>query len=313
MNILSYDIFNKIKTLSPNWNSISNNLKEGITFNPGERSYLDSSIGIDYDNDTEEDIVKLAQLRKKLPTRLSKIPTFSGYVLENLKEKKKLFSEYMKEWESISDSDLKSLINHSYPKDLKEKQVSVLFVTGSGSPLAARVADSIKELYYPKAKIVDVMKAYYGVDMKNIVDREGYEKADPVTKKEIDTYIKNHGASFNGLIKKSKGLRSGSRRLLKAGHVIDEYIIQTIEDSQKEYEEYFNDNVYSKNINMNSLIKMSPAYLLIDDLIIEGSTMRGIFKMMLDAIANNKSSIPMLHNAESSMYGYTLFSYRSNF
>ena len=64
---------------------------------------------------------------------------------------------------------------------------------------------------------------------------------------------------------------------------------------------------------MNSLVKMRPAYLLIDDLIIEGSTMRGIFKMMLDAIANNKSSIPMLHSAESSMYGYTLFSYRSNF
>ena len=90
MNILSYEIFNKIKTLSPGWNSISNNLEEGITFNPGERSYLDSSINIDYDNDTEEDIVKLAQPREKPPTRLSKIPTFSGYVLENLKEKKDL-------------------------------------------------------------------------------------------------------------------------------------------------------------------------------------------------------------------------------
>lgn len=312
MNILSYEIFNKINNLSHEWNLISSKLTEGITFDPDSRSYLNSDIKIDYDTDTEEDIVKLAEPRNTIPTRLNKIPTFSGYVLEKLKEKK-LFSEYMKEWESISDSDLNSLINHTYPSELKDKQVKVLFVTGSGSPLASRIAESIKSLYYPKAKIVDVMKAYYGSDMRDIIDKERYEKADPVTKKEIDTFIKANSGSFKGLVKKSGGLRSGSRRLLKPGHMIDDYIIDSIKDTQEEYASYFKRSTSSNSVNMNALIKMKPSYLLVDDLIIEGSTMRGIFKMMIDAISNNKSDIPLLNNITSSLYGYTLFSYRSKF
>lgn len=313
MNILSYEIFNKIKGLNSGWNSISQEIKEGITFNSGERSYLDSDIQIDYENDTDDDIVKLAQIRERKPSRLNKILTFSGYKIENLKDKKKQFSEYMKEWESISDSDLASLINHSYPDELKNKPVQVLFVTGSGSPLASRVADSLKSLYYPKAKVVDVMKAYYGIDMKNIIDQDAYEKADPETKRMLDIFIKNNSSSFSGLIKKSSGLKSGVRRLLKPGHAIDSYIIQTIEDTQKEYEQYFSNNASNSNISMNNLVKMSPSYLVVDDLIIEGSTMRGIFKMMIDSISNNQKSIPLLNNVLSSLYGYALFSYSNRF
>ena len=313
MNILSYEIFNKIKNLHSGWNNFSYNLSEGIKFTPGSRSYLDSNIEIDYENDTEEDIVRLAQPKDRKPSRLNKILTFSGYKIEDLKDKKKIFSEYMKEWESISDSDLKSLINHSYPSELKNKMMQVLFVTGSGSPLASRIADKLKELYYPKAKIVDIMKAYYGADIKDIIDREAYEKADPETKRTLDAFIRSNSSSFNGLIKKSSGLKSGARGLLKPGHMIDSYIIKTIENAQKEYEGYFKDNANSNNITMNNLVKISPSYLVVDDLIIEGSTMRGIFKMMADAISNNKSSIPLANNVTSSLYGYTLFSYSNRF
>jgi len=313
MNILSYRIFNKIKNFISGWNKISYGVNEGITFNHGTHSYLDSNINIDYDNDTEEDIIKLAQVRDKKPSRLNKILTFSGYKIENLKDKKKQFSEYMKEWESISDSDLSTLINHSYPSELKNRPVKVLFVTGSGSPLASRVADTIKSLYYPKAKVVDIMKAYYGIDMYDIIDKDAYEKADPETKRMMDIFIKNNSSSFKGLIKKSAGLKSGVRRLLKPGHIIDSYIIKTIEDEQNEYEGYFKSNSYSNKVSMNNIVKMSPSYLVIDDLIIEGSTMRGIFKMMIDAISNNKSNIPLLDNVLSSLYGYALFSYSNRF
>tara|TARA_B100000287_G_C20624580_1_gene777261 strand:+ start:242 stop:1291 length:1050 start_codon:yes stop_codon:yes gene_type:complete len=348
MNILSYEIFNKIKNLPSEWNTISHDLNEGITFNRGSKSYKDSSIEIDYQNDTDQDIVRLAQPRStltpstKLPNRLKtghgNIATYSGYSLEKMEDDIRLsFSEYMKEWESISDSDLKTLINHTYPKDLKNMQVKLLFVAGSGSPLALRVAECIKELYYPKAKIADILKAYYGADIKNAIDWDRYETKDPKTKNMIDTFVKNRGKYFTGHIKKSPikrkykkldpnydpklnvtldaeetigGLQKGARDILKPGHIIDEYIINAISDEQEKYDKYFKDNAYSRNISMNNIIKMSPKYLLVDDLIVGGVTMRGIFKAMLDTLNKHQNNIPLLKNMDSHILGYTLFKYK---
>ncbi len=347
MNILSYEIFNKIKNLPSEWNSISHDLNEGITFNRGSKSYKDSSIEIDYQNDTDQDIVRLAQPRdtlttggkdpRRLRTGTGDIVTYSGYALEKMEDDIRLsFSEYMKEWESISDSDLKALINHTYPKELKDRQVKLLFVAGSGSPLALRVAECIKEMYYPKAKIADILKAYYGADIKNAIDWDKYERRDGKTKKMIDTYVKNRGKYFTGSIKKSPlkrkykkldpdydpdlnvtldaeetigGLQKGARDILKPGHVIDQYIIDSIRDEQEKYEKYFKD-ARSSRINMNALVKMTPSYLLVDDLIVGGVTMRGIFKAMLDTLNKHKNSIPMLSNAQSHILGYTLFRYK---
>jgi hypothetical protein len=324
-NILNYNLFKKL--------NVSNvkSLNEGISFSCEHIEGSDSNnMNVNWDSDSDLDVVKLANPRKTVPSNLSSIRTYAGYVLEDVKLEgepgrhsvKKCFSEYVKNWGSLSQDDLKKLISRTYPEDLKNRKVKVLFVMGSSAPLSANMAEALKELYYPDAKIIDIMKAYYGIDPDDIVDWDKYEQADARTQSMIRTFVNSFKSTydedgnrippqrdFTGYIKKSSGLQSGARSILNPGHMIDEYIIKSITSEMEEWNsQYSNQDFRIKQANM-------PSFLVLDDLIIQGSTMRGAMSNVLSAISSNKSGISksLSEIAKTNIFGYVLFTYGTRF
>jgi hypothetical protein len=152
------------------------------------------------------------------------------------------------------------------------------------------------------------MKAYYGVDVNSMVDWDEYKKADDTTKKEIDTFLntRRERGDFEGYIKKSSGLRSGSRRLLKPGHMIDDYITSTITSDYKEFAEVI--SKHGKDFRVVAAAR--PKYLIVDDTIIEGSTLGSIFEKYKNAI-NKLTDVNAVKYAITSTVGYCLFSHGS--
>lgn len=307
MDVLSYKSYNVVKGLRPTWLRTCSDINEGIQYTTDDAG--SEKIIMDFNRDSPEDVVKL---KDPNPTRISRfgpnrIPVYAGYALEKHPEYAN-FIEFIKNWDAISDTELKALINHTFPKELKERNVKILFVMGSSSPMSVRIAEALRDLYYKRAKIIDIMKAYYGVDMQNIVDQEKYEKADPKTRKMIDTYVRRGSSTFTGNIKKSSGLQSGARGLLKPGHSIDDYIISAIRD---EYDAWYNkpqDKFHGWNV-----IKQWPRFLVVDEFVIQGSTLSGIFKEFNDIKWDLKTSNRMKDFADSSMYGYVLFTHGTRF
>ena len=324
-SILNYNLFRKLNE------SGVKSLNEGISFKCNHINDVESpEMKIDWSSDNIDDVVKLANPTKTSPGTLSSIRTYAGYALENVKLEgedprhslKKCFSEYAKNWGSISHQDLKKLIDRTYPEDLKRKNVKVLFVMGSSSPLSANMAKVLKELYYKDAKIIDIMKAYYGIDPDDIVDWEKFEKADDRTKSMIRTFVNSFKSTFDdngnrippqrdftGYIKKSAGLQSGARSLLNPGHVIDDYIIKSISNEMQHWESYYTKSDFRiKSANI-------PSFLVLDDIIIQGSTMRNAMSEVLRAISSKKSGLnsSLMNIAKTSIFGYVLFSYGTRF
>ena len=307
MDVLSYRSYNVVKGLNSAWLKTSSNVNEGIQYVTDDLG--SEKIIMDFNQDTPDDVVKLKNPTETKISRFgpNRIPVFAGYALEKHPDYAN-FIEFIKNWDAISDTELKALINHTFPKELRERNVKVLFVTGSSSPLSVRIAEALRDLYYKKAKIIDIMKAYYGVDMRDIVNQEEYEKADPRTRQMIDTYIRRGSGTFTGNIKKSSGLQSGARRLLKPGHSIDDYIISAIKD---EYDNWYNKPV-EKFPGFN-VTKQWPRFLVVDEFVIQGSTLSGIFKEFNNIKWDTRVSTKMKDFADSSMYGYVLFTHGSRF
>lgn len=300
MDILSYRSYNVVKGLRPAWLKTYSDINEGIQYVTDDSG--SEKIIMDFNQDLPNDVVKLKDPIKTRDSRFTvnwKAPVFTGYALEKHPDDAK-FIEFIKNWEAISDTELKALINHTFPTELKERNVRVLFVTGSSSPLSVRIAEALRDLYYKRAKIVDIVKAYYGVDMKDIVNWEEYEKAHPDTKKIVDRYIRKGAKAFTGYIKKSAGLQSGGRDLLKPGHTVDDYIVSAIKD---EYDKWI-DTPY----NRGSVVRMMPRFLVVDEFMIKGSTLRGIFQQFKNIKWDTRVNNHLKDFAESSMYGYVLFS-----
>lgn len=313
MMILTFDQYsNFVFESNSSWTQISStHLTEGISF-------IDDKINVDFNSDSDADVVKLDPPKPAVPTRKAEVKVFKGYVMENSPLKKD-FAEKVKKWGALEREDLKKLIALTYPKELKEMNVTVLFITGSSDPLSAHIAELIKEMYYPKAKVVDVLKAYYGADVKDVVDWEEYERADPKTKEMIDTYLNKfkYGNNLNqkpriefeGYIKKSSGLQSGARRLLNPGHLIDSTIVDTIVDSENYWKEFY---LKDKSLDMSIKVKMRPRYLFVDDTIIEGSTLRGIFRLLTAALDSPEVRTKIGQRAVDSILGYCLFGYKQS-
>jgi len=302
--MLSFESFTRIGEFKGGWINHQIELNEGISFIGGENP----SIEIDYSNDLQSDVVKLNPPLNLRPTRKAGIPVYAGYKTDKRANNLGQFLKYVKEWEAIDDSELDALIDFTYPKELKDMFVNTIFVVGSSKPLASRIADSLVKQYYPKAKVIDIIKAYYGVDVNSMVDWDEYKKADDTTKKEIDTFLntRRERGDFEGYIKKSSGLRSGSRRLLKPGHMIDDYITSTITSDYKEFAEVI--SKHGKDFRVVTAAR--PKYLIVDDTIIEGSTLGSIFEKYKDAI-NKLTDVNAVKYAITSTFGYCLFSHGS--
>jgi hypothetical protein len=315
MNILTYkdflnernnnSIFSKLTDYSflrkpeSAWGKIESILNEGLGME-GE------NIKVDFDQDQANDVVRLNPARQLKDLKKAKVPVYRGYALEKVEERR-AFMRRVKQQDAISQEDLEKLIAMTFPKELADRKVQLIFTTGSSDPLALNVAETIQSLYYPNAKIIDVMKKYYGADISDIVDQEAYDRADPVTRGMIDQYLAGRRAGFQGYIKKSSGLKSGARRILKPGHTIDDYIIDNIQRVEDEWSEKF---LRDKSINPSVAFKFRPGYLFVDDIIIEGSTLRGIFNQMMDAVMSGKLDVSARQMASSSIFGYCLFSYK---
>lgn len=321
--VLSYTNYTKINSLNVN------SVYEGVSYecsHDDRGRLLNGTINIDWNNDSDGDVIKLNPVRPVKSSRISTIETFVGYALEDpvvpgeprSHRVKRCFSEFAKEWDSISDQDLRNLIDYTYPNALREKStnVAILFVMGSSAPLSARIAEALKEMYYRSAKIIDITKAYYGADVRDIVDWEKYDQSDERTRAMIDSYIRgfqttwdaegrriNPRRKWEGYIKKSSGLQAGARSLLKAGHTVDEYIIDTIRKEMIKHKEIV------KTGDMRLARATSPMFLAVDDLIIGGSTMRSTFDMLLSAISNSANKIESPSIISRGSCGYTLFSY----
>jgi len=323
--LLSYSNYNTFNHLD------SRTINEGVKYScthDENGKLITGNIDIDWNQDYPEDVIKLNPVKPVKSSRLSTIETHVGYALEDPRIQgdapnhrvKKCFSEFSKNWGSISDEDLKNLIDYSYPNKLRESNVKVLFVVGSSAPISARIADALKELYYRKAKIVDITKAYYGADITDIVDQDKYKNADERTRQMIDTYTRSFQTTYDqenrpvpprnkweGYIKKSSGLQSGARSLLKPGHVVDNYILDIIRNEMEGHQR----TVQTGDMRIARLNK--PAFLAVDDLIIAGSTMRNSLSMILNAISSRSANIPMSNLIATSTFGYVLFSYGDRF
>lgn len=311
MKFPTLDIFSKINSLNSGWaNLLPSSINEGIRLEG-------TKVVLDFNKDLEKDVVKLQDPTEIGPTRKEKIPVFRGYLLERVPDLK-YFMEIIKKWGALDQENLKTLIDFTYPVELREQNVEIIFITGSSDPLSANIAEALKELYYPNCKVVDVLKKYYGVDVNDIIDWKEYERADPRTKKMIDTYLRQFSKggimsadarkNFDGYIKKSSGLQSGARKILKPGHEIDDYIITAITNAEDEWRQKYRG---AAGVNQSAMMKYHPSYLMVDDTIIEGSTLRGIFKALISTLLSSKVETRISQLATKSIYGYCLFSYKA--
>jgi hypothetical protein len=267
---------------------------------------------LDFEQDSPDDIVKLANAPAAGSSNYrvadAKVAMYSGYAMERADGATKVqLMDALKKPDAVTDEELTRLIELTYPANLVGRKVDVIIPAGSSSPLALRIANTIKELYYPNAKVIDVMKRFYA-DPLAIVNWEAYAKADTITREQLDSYLKNHVAGywngpaamawskrtgqpiqewpgmensktsqstdFTGFIKKSSGLRSGSRRLLNPGHHVDDYIINAFKSSAEAYQELMRNPNYNK---ISSVITAgTPYFMVVDDMLVGGTTLKGI-------------------------------------
>jgi pyrimidine operon attenuation protein/uracil phosphoribosyltransferase len=323
-DFLGYTVFSSLQKESSSWGRISYSSKvnEGIRLT-GEGD--DKNIVVDFDQDEDNDVVSLnppvpiSKVRKKGGETVAEmIPVFRGYKLNRRSSDLREFMELVKRWGALNPEDLRQLISLTYPEELKNQQVNLIFITGSSDPLAAQIAEAIKEMYHPRCKIIDIMKRYYGADVNDIVNWEAYANADETTREMIDTFINNFRRvngrpprrEFEGYIKKSAGLQSGARNLLNPGHTIDSYIMNNIVKAELDWEK---DYGKGSGMPINVAIKNRPSYLFVDDTIIGGTTIRGIFKEMMSAIHSNEIANDTTKSMiKRSIFGYCLFSYGDN-
>ena len=293
---------------------------------------------IDFQQDSPEDIVKLANAPKagssSYKIRDGKVQMYHGYAMERADGSQKVqLMDALKKPDAVSDDDLRRLVELTYPENLIGRKVDVIIPAGSSSPLALRIAETIKDLYYPKAKVIDVLKRFYA-DPLAIVNWEAYMKADDITREQLDSYLKNHVAGywngsaamewskrtgepiqnwpglenaktsqateFTGFIKKSSGLRSGSRRLLNPGHHVDDYIIDAFKSSAAAYRELMKLPNYNRIKSV--LMAGTPYFMIVDDMLVGGTTLKGIVDSLaaklteegLQSFAKNISTYSLL-------------------
>ena len=298
---------------------------------------------IDFEEDSAEDIVQLVNppaagsAGHTVQTVGKAIKMYHGYEMEDApKEIKSELMDVLKKPDSISDEQLKKLIQNTWPTELKGRQVNVIIPAGSSSPLALRIANALKDLYYPKAKVIDVLKRFYA-DPLEIVNWEAYMKADEKTREQMDSFLRSHvipywrgpaamewakrtgepirnwpglegvksagKSEYTGYIKKSSGLPSGSRRLLNPGHVIDDYIVLAFKAAESDYKSLISTTPKGRDY-YNVLKTNTPYFMIVDDMMLGGTTLKSIV-----AELGQKLKEENLQDRIENVSTYSLFKY----
>jgi hypothetical protein len=280
--------------------------------NEGIRLGINQKPEIDFNRDSPDDLIRLVSApiagSNSYKVEGSTIKMYHGYAMENAEGSQKVqLMDALKKPDTITDDELVKLIKLTYPDKLISQRVDVIIPAGSSSPLALRIAEAVKNIYYPNAKVIDVVKRFYA-DPLSIVNWEAYAKADMTTRKQLDSYLKNHVVGYwngpaamnwanqtgkpvqdwpgienaktspdtdwTGFIKKSAGLRSGSRRLLNVGHHVDDYIIDAFKSADKVHRDLISSISYNR---LGNFIKQQPPhFMIVDDMVIGGTTLKGI-------------------------------------
>lgn len=165
----------------------------------------------------------------------------------------------LKNESNISYEDIKFVVQNTGPYKIP---YDFIISIPSSSSLNRTVSSVFKQLNPNKAcKIITLENALYTVDA--MVDEEKYQKADPTTKKMVDTYIKRltklYGLEKELPIKVSPnpetghpGLQSGARSLLK----------NKFKDEVADF--------ISKNVKV----------LVVDDILVSGDTLQQAFTLL---------------------------------
>lgn len=227
--------------------------------------------------ETDDFLINRSRSHKKIGNH---IPVYYGFS-ENPKNPKSereitnIFNNIKKKNNLIKDEELYKLALLTAPSEVKIDNIVTLY---SSSDLNHRLSDSLAKKYKVPVQdessfLVTKKKLYKPKDM---IDREAYEKSDPVTRKMVDTFvrclIKKFGEDTPINIKKSGydgscGLQSGGRRLLNPTYDLE-----------------------GMDINKNSKI------LVVDDFLVSGSSLKEVFSTLVNDLGVSPKNI----------YGYVL-------
>jgi len=215
--------------------------------------------------------------RDKKHRKVNRIPVYYGFS-ENPKMDKseseltKIFNNVKSKNNLIKDEELYKLVLLTAPSEVKIDRIITLY---SSSDLNNRLADALSKKYkVPVEQGFTTKKKLY--KPKDMIDREAYEKADPVTREMADTFvrclIKKFGPDKMIHIKKSGydgscGIQSGGRRLLNPTYDME-------------------------GLKLNSYDKI----MIVDDFLVSGSSFREVFSILV-----NDLEIP-----PKNIFGYTL-------
>lgn len=279
---------------------------------------------IDFTSDNPDDPIKIANpppaglTRNRIGNKQS-INMYYAYSMDDVPSETKIeLMDALKKPDAMSDSELEELIDRTFPNELKRevKSIPMIITTGSSSNLGLRMAEIIRRKYQPNAKIVDLLKKFYA-DPLDIVNWSAYLKADDDTKEYLDSYLRNHvigywdgpaaiawaketgnpvrdwpgdqlhkkSTEYTGFIKKSSGLASGARKLINIGHHIDDYIVNMIRLADHEYQRLLADPSIRKTQNV--IMVNNPYFLIVDDMMLEGSTLKSINSVIVDKLRSS--------------------------
>lgn len=249
--------------------------EEGVKMDPDYDLHID--VVKSSDNAKEDDFIIN---RAKQPKKIGNMPVYYGFSPNSAKPKDdneltKIFNNVKKNNQLIKDEELYKLVLLTAPQENRPDKIITLY---SSSDLNNRLSKALAKKYNLASEegepFSTTKKRLY--TPKEMIDREAYEKADPTTRKMVDTFVrcleKKFGADAKLNIKKSGydgvcGLQSGGRRLLNPTYDLEGMEL----------------NKYSK-------------VLVVDDFLVSGSSLREVFSVLVNDIGVSPKNI----------YGYTL-------
>lgn len=138
-------------------------------------------------------------------------------------EIKKIFRD-MRYLRNIDDKQVIDIVRHTVPRvQANEVAYSYIVKMGSEAPMNTLIVDYIKSHIHSSAKVITVDKLEHTLD--TVVNQQAYQKADPVTRKIVDDFLKALGKYYKPgekfKLKASPdsetglpGIRAGGRPLL---------------------------------------------------------------------------------------------------
>lgn len=240
-------------------------------------SKMDVDVVAKSDDPVEDDFIIN---RSQQSTKIGKIKVYYGFKVNPNKnisqsEVTKIFNNIKARNSAISDEELYKLVVLTAPR---ESQIQKLIVLSSSSDLNSRLSDALSKKYNTPAEPFTTKKILYNTP-KDVVNWEVYRKADPTSRKTIDTYVRSlediHGKNpekpFS--IKKSgyeidgktkAGIQRGVRRLLNPVYDLSGLNPEEIQNKK---------------------------ILVVDDFLVQGTSFKEVFSTLVNDFGVDENNI----------------------